>query len=129
MKAPNIWIIPGKQLDNGEAADVMILDAIDFNPAYCNIDVLSDIALFITDVHARTKSRTLADLMIEYYLKKTNQNDKACKAVLAYYLVEKAVFSAGIIYLEKKPDLELASSFWEVANVRIEDLRGKDLSP
>jgi aminoglycoside phosphotransferase family enzyme len=124
LKAPNIWIVSGEQLaDGGTTTHVLILDAIDFNPMYYNIDVLSDMALLVADIHARTKSRSLADKMLEYYLQRTSQGNEVCNAVLAYYLVEKAIFSAAIIYLDEKPDLDLASSFWEIAKLRIEDVK------
>jgi aminoglycoside phosphotransferase family enzyme len=124
LKAPNIWIMPGDQLyDDRTTGDVLILDAIDFNPLYCNIDGLSDIALLITDVHARTNSRSLADQMTKYYLQKTTQDNEVCNAILRYYLVEKAIFSAAIIYFDENPDLDLASSFWEIADMRMEDVK------
>src|SRR5262249_12592970 len=41
LKSPNIWILPDDQ-ENDEKDAVKILDAIDFNPAYSNIDTLSD---------------------------------------------------------------------------------------
>jgi len=36
------------------------LDAIDFNPMYSYIDILSDFAMLVIDIQARTKSRELA---------------------------------------------------------------------
>ena len=58
--------------------------------------------MLVIDFHARTKSLELADWMIENYLELTNEQDKASKIVLAYYLVEKAIIGAAVnIYMMK----------------------------
>jgi hypothetical protein len=54
---------------------VKLLDAIDFNPLFCNIDILSDFAMLVIDVWARTWSATLAHRMIDNYLQLTHQDD------------------------------------------------------
>src|SRR6266516_338111 len=78
-------------------------------------------AMLVIDLHARTKSRELADWMIENYLELTNQQDKASKLVLAYYLVEKAIIGAAVsILYDKVPAVGL--DFLEVASIRMNDL-------
>lgn len=75
---------------------------------YSYIDILSDFAMLVIDLHARTKSQELADWMIENYLELTNQQDKASKLVLAYYLVEKAIIGAAVnILYDKVPNVGL----------------------
>jgi aminoglycoside phosphotransferase family enzyme len=117
LKSPNIWILPSDQEDGGKDA-VKILDAIDFNPAYSNIDTLSDFAMLVIDVQTRTGSALLADEMIEYYLHLTGQENEVAVSVLNYYLVEKAIVGAAIsIVYDDAPDLGL--SLLKVAEMRL----------
>lgn len=129
LKAPNIWIAPLPQpgtpneywYEKEPWKYVYLLDAIDFNPMYSYIDILSDFAMLVIDLHARTKSHELADWMIENYLELTKQQDKASRLVLAYYLVEKAIIGAAVnILYDKAPDVGL--DFLEVASIRMNDL-------
>ncbi len=129
LKAPNIWIAPLPQpgtpneywYEKEPWKYVYLLDAIDFNPMYSYIDILSDFAMLVTDIHARTKSREQADQMIEQYLELTNQQDKTARLVLAYYLVEKAIIGAAVsILFDKVPDVGLI--FLDVATTRMIDL-------
>ncbi len=77
--------------------------------------------MLVIDLHARTKSQELADWMIENYLELTNQQDKASKLVLAYYLVEKAIIGAAVnILYDKVPNVGL--DFLEAASIRMNDL-------
>jgi hypothetical protein len=122
LKAQHIWIASqdhwcGQEIWN----NVSILDAADFNPSYTNIDVLSDLALLIIDIQARTRSSFLADLLAQNYLQYTDQQDEVSGAVLAYYLVEKAIVGAAIsIVYDNLPELGLA--FLEAAELRLKCL-------
>lgn len=94
LKGMNIWVDIHAQ---NIATSVMILDAIDFNPTYSNIDELSDLAMLVVDVEVHTASFELADILIEQYLHLTKQSkDREARLVLAYYLVEKAVVRAAV---------------------------------
>jgi aminoglycoside phosphotransferase family enzyme len=94
LKAANIWILSPEQCHHqSNLKRVKILDAIDFNPTYCNVDVLSDMAMLAADIEARTSHR-IAQVFIRNYLKITKQQNKTAKAVLAYYLVERAMIGA-----------------------------------
>ena len=116
IKSPNIWIVPGHNGENGQY--IKILDAIDFNPSFSNIDILSDFAMLVIDIQTRTHSSALANAMIDHYLALTGQEEQADKAVLGYYLVEKAIVGAAIsILYDDMPDLGL--SLLEVAEMRI----------
>jgi aminoglycoside phosphotransferase family enzyme len=118
LKAPNIWI------ESGYASDekcISILDTIDFNPMYCHIDTLSDFATLVIDLQARTRSTDLADFMIVQYLKATHQQDKISRAVLNYYLFEKAYVGAAIsIVYDALP--ELGAAYLQVASLRLKAL-------
>ncbi len=117
LKSPNIWILTPDQRDAGEHC-VKILDAIDFNPTYSNIDTLSDFAMLVVDVQTRTGSALLANEMIEYYLSLTEQESEVARSVLDYYLVEKAIVCAAIsIVYDDVPSLGL--NLLKVAEMRL----------
>jgi len=119
IKSPNIWILPGNTDSNSEPRQCLkILDAIDFNSSYSNIDILSDFAMLVIDIQTRTHSSALADAMIDHYLALTGQNEPVARAVLGYYLVEKALVGTYISFVyDDLPDLGL--SLLEVAEMRI----------
>ena len=118
LKGPNIWI---EQHASTERYDVAILDAIDFNPMYSNIDTLSDFATLVIDIQTRllcTPSACwLTQQMITQYLRATEQdNDKAAHIIFNYYLIEKAFVGATIsIVYDDLP--ELGMYFLKVAEV------------
>jgi len=123
LKSTNIWIMPYND-SYAEVDDkrVLVLDAVDFNPLYSNIDILSDFATLVVDVQARTKSLSLAKFMVENYLQHTEQEDEVSKSVLAYYLVEKAIVGAVVsILYDSLP--ALGRSYLKVAEMRMEDLK------
>lgn len=108
LKARNIWIMPGSPHHDTECLEiwngVRVLDAIDFNPEFSNIDILSDFAMLVADIDARTDSPELASSMIRDYLRLTKQEDKGSRFVLEYYLVEKAFIGAVVnILYDKNP--------------------------
>src|SRR2546421_3079352 len=122
LKAQNILIAPYKPWNDEDLwRRIWILDAIDFNPSYSNIDVLSDLAMLIIDVQVRMKTSWLADFMIDEYLSLSEQQDEVSRFVLSYYLVEKAFVGAAIsIVYDNLPDL--GQAFLEVARMRMERL-------
>jgi len=121
LKSSNMWIMLGDRgWDNAE--QVCVLDAADFNPAYTRIDILSDIALLAADIQTRTRLPALADLFLDTYLQCMGQQDDTAAAVLAYYLVEKAVVGAAIsLVYDNLPELGLA--FLETAEMRVDALK------
>ncbi|GAC1362278.1 MAG: hypothetical protein NVS2B12_04380 [Ktedonobacteraceae bacterium] len=124
LKGPNIWVEQGDTTEEGYEGYVAILDAIDFNPMYSNIDTLSDFATLVIDIQTRlhcTKyAHRLAQRMIVWYLTATGQDhDDTARAVLHYYLVEKAFVGAAIsIIYDNLPKLgiyflQVAETCWE----------------
>jgi aminoglycoside phosphotransferase family enzyme len=109
LKSPNIWILPYEKRGKRDASHfVKILDAIDFNPTYCNIDILSDFAMLAIDIQVRTNDEALVKEMIDTYLRLTNQEDACARAVLDFYLSEKAFVGAAIsIVYDNLPELGL----------------------
>jgi len=122
LKAPHIWITPYNYISDTEPWEyVRVIDAIDFNPSYCNIDILSDLAMLVLDIQARTKSSVHTSRFIENYLRLTEQEDEISRAVLAFYLIEKAImWTAVSIVYDDLPDLGLA--FLDIANNRMADV-------
>ncbi len=124
LKVPHIWIMPYDDAECCQAEPehfIKILDAIDFNPLFCNIDILSDFAMLVTDIHTRTGSAELADKMIADYLLDTNQDKPEARLVLGYYLVEKALVGAAIsILFDNLPTLGL--HHLAVAKLRLQAL-------
>lgn len=120
LKARNIWIDTQKGVEPWQC--VSVLDAVDFNPMYSNIDILSDFAMLVADIEVRTNSSRLADRLVEDYLRFTEQQDEVSRAVLTYYLVEKAFIGAivNIIY-DNLP--ALGQAFLQVTRERLEDLK------
>ena len=123
LKSRNIWIMPfDVQSDEELWGRVKVLDAVDFNPMYSTIDILSDFAMLVVDVHMRTDSYEIANGLLEDYLRLTKQEGKSTHAVSNYYMVEKAFIGAivNIIY-DEKPDYGLA--YLKVAKRRLEDVK------
>lgn len=122
LKVPHIWILPyEEQADAEPARYIKILDAIDFNPAFCNVDILSDFAMLVNDVQTRTGSVVFADEMIDYYLELTGQESDIARLILGFYLVEKAIVGAAIsIVYDDLP--QLGRTHLKVAQMRLERL-------
>lgn len=134
LKARNIWIMPTSDHSDSETWEgVLALDAIDFNADFCNIDTLSDFAMLVADIYAREnvfargnsdahrKSSEFAYSMIEDYLDLTQQQDKASRFVLNYYLIEKAFVGALVsILYDKLPVLGWA--YLEVCEKYLQEL-------
>jgi aminoglycoside phosphotransferase family enzyme len=137
LKAPHIWIAPISRsrfridprtrcfLDEPWKY-VYVVDTIDFNSTYCNIDILSDVAMLLIDIQARTQSFELAKLVESYYLILTGQQDKVSRLVLNYYLVEKAIMCSAVsIIYDNFPELGL--TFLKIAEERMKYLLVGDL--
>lgn len=113
IKSPHIWIASDGRNDQ-QAWSFNILDAIDFNPMYNHIDILSDFAMLIADVQARTQSSPLVNEMVNCYLRETNQDNEIARAVLDFYILDKAIVGTGIsILYDDKP--QLGREFLKVA--------------
>jgi aminoglycoside phosphotransferase family enzyme len=121
LKSLNIWIIPDSADDLPQNLSVKLLDAIDFNPLFRNIDILSDFAMLVIDVWARTWSDTFARIMIDDYLQLTQQDDTPTRNIFEFYLVEKAIVAAAINILFDN-QLELGLRLLQLAQEHLEHL-------
>ncbi len=103
LKATNLWICPS---DNESQAQKRLtaLDCIDFNPQFCNIDTLSDVAMLAIDLEMRLKNaaedrneklsgQQLARHFLQKYLKAAGENETVWP-LLEYYMTEKAMVCA-----------------------------------
>lgn len=121
LKASNIWIsFRNERKGEKKFERVIVLDAIDFNPSYNNIDILSDFALFVVDIQARTDS-FFAERIIKEYLEITDQRSEACQFVLDYYLVEKAIVGAAVSIVYDHL-IDIGHSYLAVAQMRAKKL-------
>jgi aminoglycoside phosphotransferase family enzyme len=128
LKARNIWILPrpDPQAPNHSEIldDVHLLDAIDFNPDFCKIDILSDFAMLVADIHTRTGSSELANSMIEDYLRLTKQDNRASRFVLDYYLIEKA-FVGALVSILYDSNPRLGRRYLEVCTWYLTEFKSK----
>jgi aminoglycoside phosphotransferase family enzyme len=125
IKSPHIWIASNGK-DGEQAWSFNVLDAIDFNPMYNHIDILSDFAMLIADIQARTQSSILVDELIASYLLETNQDNEVARGVLNYYVIEKAIIGTGIsILYDDEP--QLGRAFLKVAEHSLESILANDV--
>lgn len=121
IKSLNIWVMPDGTDDQLQHLPVKLLDAIDFNPLFRNIDILSDFAMLAIDVWARTWPATFARSMINDYLQLTQQDDTPTRNIFEFYLVEKAIVAAAINILFDN-QLELGLRLLQLAEEHVEHL-------
>jgi len=122
LKAANLWIRPEKHLFFGLTKiprRLLALDCVDFNPSFCHIDTLGDIAMLAVDIEVHLISQVAENIraktgkepsqyLLEAYLEKIGEEGtKTIWALLEYYLTEKAMICAymSILY-DKLPDLD-----------------------
>jgi uncharacterized protein len=125
LKADNIWVaLDSLQCDEKPEVCVKLLDCIDFNLSFCMIDTLSDIALLVVDIQARTGNPDLANAVIDEYLCISDEDEEAARYLLAYYLVEKAIIGTVNSYIDDKNDV-LGTSYTMVVYQRMDELMSK----
>jgi aminoglycoside phosphotransferase family enzyme len=110
LKATNLWVLPPTKHTSQQ---LLALDCVDFNPTFCHIDTLSDVAMLLIDIETRLKGfgeqsqqKFLPENCVQQFLiayletMKEKRNDKVVKALLEFYMTEKAVICAymNILY-------------------------------
>ena len=96
LKASNLWIPSNGDMIPGR---VLFLDCVDFNPEFCNIDTLSDVAMLAIDlemrlgVNLKDRGKQLARHFLNTYLQVTNEKSYVWP-ILEYYMTEKAIVCA-----------------------------------
>jgi aminoglycoside phosphotransferase family enzyme len=99
LKTNNIWLV-GEQFN--------VLDCVDFQTDFCNIDTLSDVAMLIMDLEAQlsqlsnlssSQTQSLLNKFIRTYLSEMNDESDFARLLLEYYIIEKAIVCAYMCIL------------------------------
>lgn len=131
LKCSNIWI----------AKRIHILDTIDFNSSYSNIDTISDFAMLVVDIqahllylnntmvqideHISNRCTMVAKMLIRQYFDLTDQNNEPSTSVLDFYLLEKAIVRSAIsVAYDKHP--ELGWSYFRIAEMHLKKVNQQD---
>ncbi|WP_201385717.1 phosphotransferase [Ktedonobacter sp. SOSP1-52] len=91
LKTNNIWLI-GTQYN--------VLDCVDFQPDFCNIDPLSDVAMLVMDLETQlsqhpslpqNRVQPLIQNFTNKYLEEMGETNEISHLLLKYYVTEKAI--------------------------------------
>ena len=119
LKATNLWMYPKNASHSQSFAfpgRLLPMDGVDFNPEFCHIDTLSDVAMLAVDLEMRinnlpenknkkNRGEQLAGHFLQTYLQTTGESDDVWP-MLEYYLTEKAmVCSYMSILFDNMPTL------------------------
>lgn len=114
LKATNLWIFPEKRAYflgmMKRSQQLIALDCVDFNPDFCHIDTLSDVAMLAIDLEMHvTKSfdksidnyhgQKLAKHFLHSYLREIRETSIIAWPLLEYYLTEKGMVCAYVSIL------------------------------
>lgn len=108
LKATNLWIRP-EQPSISSQKQLLALDCVDFEPEFCHIDTLSDVAMLAIDVEMHVKgtigeaNHLVHEFLRLYLLDVEEQEDqRTVLSLLEYYMTEKAIICAymSILYDE-----------------------------
>lgn len=89
LKAANLWIGSTRLLFS--RPKLLALDCIDFNPEFCNIDTLSDVAMLAVDLERLCSDPEFFQLFLKTYLDLSQEDLPHVNPLLAYYMTEKAM--------------------------------------
>ena len=119
LKATNLWICPKKSYFFGltkSPQQLIALDCVDFNPDFCHIDTLSDVAMLAIDLEMHLSDCSDQDMnthcgqklpkhFLFTYLRAAQENSEVAWPLLEYYMTEKAMVCAYVsILYDKLPD-------------------------
>ncbi len=138
LKATNLWIEPEKYAFLGlkkHPRQLIALDCVDFNPEFCHIDTLSDVAMLTIDLEMYISNRLkiyangqeveeaeLARHFLECYLYEMQEDSEKWRPLLEYYMTEKSMVCAYVsILYDKRP--VVGEGYLEVALVHAQRLQ------
>lgn len=108
LKTNNIWLV---------GAQYNALDCVDFQPDFCNIDPLSDVAMLVMDLETQlsqqsvlpqNKVQTLVHNFTKKYLEEMGETNELSHLLLEYYVTEKAIVCTYMcILFDSQYDLSL----------------------
>ena len=119
LKTTNLWIYPKKSYCWGlmqSTPKLVALDCVDFNPDFCHIDTLSDVAMLAIDLEMHLSGnldgsintsceQEFSEYFLNTYLQLIQENSKSARPLLEYYMTEKAMVCAYVsILYDKLPD-------------------------
>ncbi len=104
LKLTNLWIRPASA--KFPQQQLLALDCIDFNPDFCHIDTLSDVAMLAMDLQMHLldgphdhKGDDLVEVFISTYLQERTEDQASARLLLKYYIIEKAMVCANVSIL------------------------------
>jgi aminoglycoside phosphotransferase family enzyme len=113
LKTTNLWVRPKKASGGYE---LIALDCIDFNPDFCHIDILSDVAMLAIDLEMHLsesgrwintyRGQKLSKYFLLNYLRAVQENSQTTWPLLEYYMTEKAMVCAYVSILYDKQGLD-----------------------
>ncbi len=110
LKLTNLWIRPASA--KYPKQQLLAIDCIDFNPDFCHIDTLSDVAMLAMDLQMHllngpqnSKCEELVEVFIATYLQEMKEHRESINALLQYYITEKTIVCAYVsILLDNDPE-------------------------
>src|SRR5712692_8190749 len=101
LKATNLWL---SRVADSTQDQLLFIDCVDFNPKFCHIDTLSDVAMVAVDLEMylthpsdSSKSQSDREKIVQHflytYLQAANESE-AVWPLLEYYMAEKAMVCA-----------------------------------
>ena len=149
LKATNLWVQPkgigfSKKKEfpyfdlKKHHQQLLALDCIDFNPEFCHIDTLSDVAMLAVDIEMHFTNWTETDKKIKDgqniansflygYLHEMEQDHADAWPLLRYYMTEKAMVCAYVSILYDGQS-ELGERYLDIADIHAHQL-GKSTEP
>jgi len=120
LKTTNLWIEPEKYSFFGlkkHPQRLIALDCVDFNPDFCHIDTLSDVAMLTIDLEMHISNwfkmssnrqegeeLELAQYFLTSYLREMQEDNEKWNSLLEYYMTEKSMVCAYVsILCDERP--------------------------
>ncbi len=104
LKVTNLWIQPTLDTTPGlpvPEPQLLALDCIDFQPEFCHIDTLSDVAMLAVDIESCLnsfaeeenveRSKALIQIFLDSYIDCSQESHTNIWPLLEYYMTEKAM--------------------------------------
>jgi aminoglycoside phosphotransferase family enzyme len=140
LKTTNLWIEPEKSYLFGlikRPRQLFAIDCVDFNPEFCHIDTLSDLAMLVIDLEMhfwtdwlKAKSfsnvqeqegESLTVYFLDCYLKEMQEDRDKWDPLLEYYMTEKSMVCAYVSILYDERPL-IGKKYLEVAYIHAQRL-------
>jgi aminoglycoside phosphotransferase family enzyme len=140
LKTTNLWIKPQSSYLFGlikQPPRLIALDCVDFNPEFCHIDTLSDVAMLAIDLEMhlsrdwldvnecskmqKQEGERLARNFLDFYLCEMQEDSEKWGPLLEYYMTEKSMVCAYVSILFDKNPLN-SKKYLEVAFVHAQRL-------